>query len=65
MLYEVITQGNINNLKNEQRDRISNKAKSCYDTAKIALDFEIEKKNQKKAIENWQIIFGNKFPSYE
>lgn len=58
-------QGNINNLTNEQRDRISNKAKSCYDTAKIALDFEIEKKNHEKAIENWQIIFGDKFPSYE
>jgi len=58
-------QGNINNLTSEQRDRISNKAKDCYDTASIALDFEIEKKNQEKAIENWQIIFGDKFPSYE
>jgi hypothetical protein len=58
-------QGNINNLTNEQRDRISNKAKSCFDTATIAIDFEIEKKNQEKAIENWKIIFGDKFPSYE
>src|SRR5690606_2974102 len=58
-------QGNINNLTTEQRDRISNKAKSCYDTAMIALDYEIEKKNQEKAIDNWKIIFGDKFPSYE
>ena len=58
-------QGNINSLTFEQRDRISNKAKSCYETAKIALDFEIEENNQEKAIENWQIIFGDKFPSYE
>lgn len=58
-------QGNINYLTREQRDRISNKAKSCYNTAKIAIDFEIEKKNQQKAIENWKIIFGDKFPSYE
>jgi hypothetical protein len=43
-------QGNINNLTSEQRDRISNKAKSCYDTATIALDFEIEKKNQEKLL---------------
>lgn len=58
-------QGNINNLTYEQRERISNKAKSCYDTAMIALDFEIQKENQEKAIENWKIIFGDKFPSYE
>ncbi|TPG31316.1 SMODS domain-containing nucleotidyltransferase [Flavobacterium pectinovorum] len=58
-------QGNINNLTVEQRDKISNKAKSCYDTAVIAIDFEIEKQNQQKAIENWKIIFGDKFPSYE
>lgn len=58
-------QGNINSLTNEQRERISNKAKSCYDTACIAVDFEIEKKNQKMAIENWRKIFGEKFPTYE
>jgi len=58
-------QGNINNLTSEQRERISSKAKSCYDIAMIALNFEIEKKNQEKAIENWKIIFGDKFPSYE
>lgn len=58
-------QGNINILTSEQRERISNKAKTCYDTAKIAIDFEIEKNNQEKAIENWQIIFGSKFPQYE
>ena len=58
-------QGNINNLTVEQRSRISNKAKSCYDMAKIAVDFEISIKNQEKAIECWRIIFGDKFPLYE
>lgn len=58
-------QGNINNLTWEQRQRISNKAKSCYDTAVLALYFEIEEENQERAIGNWKIIFGNKFPSYE
>jgi len=58
-------QGNINNLTREERERISNKAKSCYETAMKALDFEINNKNHEKAIENWKIIFGDKFPSYE
>ena len=58
-------QGNINNLTREQRERISNKAKSCYDLAVIAIDFEIEKNDQEKAIEQWKLIFGDKFPSYE
>jgi hypothetical protein len=58
-------QGNINNLTSEQRGRISNKAKSCFDTAIIAIDFEIKKNNHEKAIENWKIIFGDKFPYYE
>lgn len=58
-------QGNINHLSREQKERIANKAESYYDTAKIAIQFEIEKKNQEKAIENWQIIFGERFPRYE
>jgi hypothetical protein len=58
-------QGNINYLTTEQRQRISSKAKSCYDIASIAIEFEIEKKNQEKAIENWKKIFGDRFPSYE
>ncbi|MEZ0007625.1 uncharacterized protein YhbP (UPF0306 family) [Flavobacterium sp. 28YEA47A] len=58
-------QGNINNLTFEQQTKISNKAKECYELAKLALDFEINHKNQEKAIENWRKIFGDKFPKYE
>lgn len=58
-------QGNINNLTFEQRSRISSKAKDCYDYAVKAIYFEIYHSNHKKAIENWQMIFKDKFPKYE
>jgi len=58
-------QGNINYLTTEQRERLSSKARSCYDIASIALDLELKERNQEKAIENWKSIFGDKFPSYE
>ena len=58
-------QGNINNLTTEQRERICRKAKECYEFANNAVNFEINEKNQEKAIENWRKIFGEKFPKYE
>lgn len=58
-------QGNINNLTAEQRQRISNKAKDCYDIAVSAVDNELKKKDQQKAIEQWAKIFGQNFPKYE
>lgn len=58
-------QGNINILTAEQRQRISNKAKECYDAAAAAVDYELNKKDQQKAIEQWAKIFGANFPKYE
>ncbi|MDV3970176.1 nucleotidyltransferase [Elizabethkingia anophelis] len=58
-------QGNINDLTPEQRQRISNKAKDCYDIAVSAVDYELNKKDQQKAIEQWARIFGPNFPKYE
>jgi hypothetical protein len=57
--------GNMNNLTYDQRLKISTKAKSCYEIALTAIDFEIRLSNQEKAIENWSKIFGDKFPTYE
>lgn len=58
-------QGNINYLTWQERNRISNKAKESFDYSVKAIDFEITQKDQQKAIENWQNIFGEKFPKYE
>lgn len=58
-------QGNINNLSADQRQRISNKAKECYDIGVSAVDYELNKKDQQKAIEHWAKIFGQNFPKYE
>lgn len=58
-------QGNINDLTFEQRQRISNKARECYDLSTLAVDYEINKEDQKKAIELWARIFGLNFPKYE
>lgn len=58
-------QGNINDLTFEQRQRISSKASECYDISTLAVDYEIKKEDQKKAIELWARIFGLNFPKYE
>jgi len=58
-------QGNINILNADQRQRISNKAKECYDIAVAAVDYELTIKDQQKAIEQWAKIFGQNFPKYE
>lgn len=58
-------QGNINILNAEQRQRISNKAKECYDIAVSAVDYEVNRKDQQRAIEQWAKIFGANFPKYE
>lgn len=57
-------QGNINNLTSDERRKISDKAKECYDYAVEAVNFEINGKNQEKAIERWRNIFGEKFPKF-
>lgn len=54
-------QGNINGLSPEQRQRISNKAKDCYDIALAAVDYELNKQDQLRAIEQWAKIFGTNF----
>lgn len=58
-------QGNINLFSSEERLKISEKAKSCYDKACEAEYFEIIDKDQKSAINKWRKIFGDEFPEYQ
>jgi hypothetical protein len=56
-------QGNINNFSYEERLKISEKAKWCYDKACEAA--EMENQNHKSSISKWAEIFGDEFPQYE
>lgn len=56
-------QGNINCFTTEERNKISEKAKSAYDKAVEAS--RLESTDQKSAINKWGEIFGNKFPKYD
>lgn len=56
-------QGNINFFTTEERDKVSEKAKSTYDKALEASG--LESTDQKAAINKWREIFGKNFPEYD
>lgn len=56
-------QGDLNNLNYDEQLKISSKAKTDYKTSLKAYAFEKDD-NQKQAIQEWQKIFGDKFPKY-
>lgn len=56
-------QGNINYFTTEERNKISEKAKSAYDKSVEASG--LESTDQKSAINKWCEIFGDKFPKYD
>lgn len=56
-------QGDLNNLSFDQRLKISSKAKTDCDITLKAYAFEKDD-DHKKAIGEWQKIFGDKFPKY-
>lgn len=56
-------QGNINSFSVDERSKISEKAKSCYDKAIEASTLEQE--DQKASINKWREIFGDDFPEYD
>ena len=58
-------QGNLNNLTNEQRKAISDKAKWAYNKAVEAVNAELTEINQEKAINKWREILGSNFPTYD
>ncbi|SHG90158.1 SMODS domain-containing nucleotidyltransferase [Flavobacterium johnsoniae] len=58
-------QGNLNKLSFTEKQAVSQKANWAYEKAKQAINYEIEEKNQEKAINKWREIFGTKFPKYE
>lgn len=56
-------QGNINYFTSEERNKVSERAKSAYDKALGASN--LESTDQKSAISKWCEIFGDKFPKYD
>jgi len=58
-------QGNINNIPNDYRYKISDRAQSDYKKACSAVYAEIYEKNMGKAFNIWRDIFGEEFPKYE
>lgn len=57
-------QGNINTFSSDERNKISDKAKSCYEKICEASDLELKNKDQEAAINKWREIFGDNFPEY-
>ncbi len=57
-------QGNLNNLSWDQKKCIAEKAHGAYDKAVSAFNAETKENNQRKAINIWREIFGDKFPQY-
>ena len=57
-------QGNINTLSHTDQLILSKKAFTDYNKACEAINFELQDKNQEKAIKKWGEIFGQDFPSY-
>lgn len=57
-------QGNINDLSYEEKIKVSNRAKSDYEKALMALQYEKDD-NHKESIKKWGEIFGDEFPKYE
>lgn len=57
-------QGNINTLSFFDKLSLQERAKSDYDKASQAYDYEMKSQDMKKAIEKWGEIFGSDFPLY-
>lgn len=57
-------QGNLNNLDDEIKNKISSIAKQSYLKACEAINYEVYDKDIKKSINKWKEIFGNDFPDY-
>lgn len=57
-------QGNLNTLDSYEKIKISEKAKSDYEKANLAIFYETQEKDMSKAITKWREIFGNDFPTY-
>ena len=57
-------QGNINNLSNNDKNAISEKAKVDYKKAVEAKFSEVRERNHQKAINIWRDVFGEDFPRY-
>lgn len=55
---------NINQLSNDEKNKISTKANDAYAKGYEAYRLETEDKNQNSAINKWREIFGNDFPQY-
>ena len=56
-------QGNLNNLTDEEKKKISSRSYSDYKKAMMALDFRSDG-DRKKCIKKWGEIFGPDFPEY-
>lgn len=57
-------QGNINTLTYTKMQSVSQRAKSDYNRACEAANYEINDKDHKKSIDKWKEIFGGDFPTY-
>lgn len=57
-------QGDLNQLKMEERQRLSQIATRCFSIANDARVQETAYSNQLEAIEKWRNIFGKEFPQY-
>ena len=58
-------QDDLNTLSNEDKLKISNKARDTYNKGAEAYRIETKEKDQEKAIKKWAEIFGNDFPEFE
>jgi hypothetical protein len=56
-------QGDINNLTDDERQKVKERARVDYHKAKEAIDFETEDK-MKESVGKWGEIFGDKFPIF-
>jgi hypothetical protein len=57
-------QGELNNLDDETKNKISLIAVQSYNKACDAINYEINDKDMKKSINKWKEIFGSSFPDY-
>jgi hypothetical protein len=58
-------QGDLNTLTWQEKVSIAAKAKDVYEKGYEAYDYEINQKNQERAINKWREVFGDNFPKYE
>ena len=58
-------EGDINNLTNEQKQSLYNRAKNDYKKAYNAVYAEVYEKNMAKSINLWRDLFGEEFTCYE